>query len=438
MRDGKPYLVKGVGGTGSMAAPGRGGGNSVRTWGAENLGAILDEAHRHGLTRDGRHLARTRTARLQLQRRRSGRRADRRGARRSSSAIRPPGPAGVGARQRDGRLSEGRQRRHLVGHQQPRHHGHKLDPNHPTMTVVAEIGGDRVKNIHRLCPDIDIVGINSYGGAASLAEALPGCGRRQAVPADGVRTAGHLGSQKERLGRRSGTQQHREGRTLSQDLPGGGGAKGLCLGSYAFLWGTSRRRPRPGSACCCRMATPRGRRRDDRDVDGQAAGQSLSGHPISQGGRADEVDPGSHGEGALAASIRRRPLRCAGFSRARRPFGVGGDNETAPPTLSHGDPEGTSNGGSAAAEEWRRLSAVRVRQRRPGGAAVANVPLRVKGLCWSRRCEWRAAVRGLRRSSAEGRAVCPHGWMGNVKAMKMDPRVRTARRRARHAFASTT
>ena len=47
---------------------------------------------------------------------------------------------------------------------------HQLDPAHPTMTVVAEIGGDKVKNIHALCPEIDIIGINSYGGAVSLGE----------------------------------------------------------------------------------------------------------------------------------------------------------------------------------------------------------------------------------------------------------------------------
>ena len=28
----------------------------------------------------------------------------------------------------------------------------------------------RSENLHRLCPDIDIVGINSYGGAASVPE----------------------------------------------------------------------------------------------------------------------------------------------------------------------------------------------------------------------------------------------------------------------------
>ena len=46
---------------------------------------------------------------------------------------------------------------------------HTLDPNHPTLTVVAELGGDKIKQINALCPDIDIVGINSYAGGPSIA-----------------------------------------------------------------------------------------------------------------------------------------------------------------------------------------------------------------------------------------------------------------------------
>ena len=37
----------------------------------------------------------------------------------------------------------------------------RIDPNHPTMTVVAEIGGNRVQAIHRYCPSVDIIGINA-------------------------------------------------------------------------------------------------------------------------------------------------------------------------------------------------------------------------------------------------------------------------------------
>ena len=46
----------------------------------------------------------------------------------------------------------------------------QLDPAHPTMTVIADIGGQRVPMIHSLCPDVDIVGINTYGGLPSIPE----------------------------------------------------------------------------------------------------------------------------------------------------------------------------------------------------------------------------------------------------------------------------
>src|SRR5712671_1708729 len=50
LRDGKPYFIKGAGGDGPMEALARAGGNSLRTWGADKVGPILDEAERLGLT----------------------------------------------------------------------------------------------------------------------------------------------------------------------------------------------------------------------------------------------------------------------------------------------------------------------------------------------------------------------------------------------------
>ena len=41
----------------------------------------------------------------------------------------------------------------------------EIDPNHPTMTVIAEMAGVKIESIHKLCPHIDVVGINSYGAA---------------------------------------------------------------------------------------------------------------------------------------------------------------------------------------------------------------------------------------------------------------------------------
>ncbi len=45
---------------------------------------------------------------------------------------------------------------------------HKIDPNHPTMTVTADFSEETAENIKKLAPDLDFVGINSYGGLDSL------------------------------------------------------------------------------------------------------------------------------------------------------------------------------------------------------------------------------------------------------------------------------
>jgi hypothetical protein len=42
----------------------------------------------------------------------------------------------------------------------------EIDPNHPTMTVVADVSPVKVRAIHQFCPHLDIVGINTYGAAA--------------------------------------------------------------------------------------------------------------------------------------------------------------------------------------------------------------------------------------------------------------------------------
>ena len=49
-RNGEEYFVKGAGGDGSRELLRACGGNSVRTWGVDNLGPVLDEAWKQGLT----------------------------------------------------------------------------------------------------------------------------------------------------------------------------------------------------------------------------------------------------------------------------------------------------------------------------------------------------------------------------------------------------
>ena len=76
-----------------------------------------------------------------------------------------------------------------------------LDPHHPTMTVTADIGGQRVEAVHRLCPDIDIMGINSYGGMPSIPDRYRQAGGTKPVIIHRVRAAGYLGDRHDELRR---------------------------------------------------------------------------------------------------------------------------------------------------------------------------------------------------------------------------------------------
>ena len=50
LRDGEPYLIRGAGGTHSLQQLADAGANSIRTWGADDIDDLLDEAHSLGLS----------------------------------------------------------------------------------------------------------------------------------------------------------------------------------------------------------------------------------------------------------------------------------------------------------------------------------------------------------------------------------------------------
>ena len=50
LRNGKPYSIKGVGGQTRLEMLAKLGGNSIRTWSADGIEKVLDQAHELGLT----------------------------------------------------------------------------------------------------------------------------------------------------------------------------------------------------------------------------------------------------------------------------------------------------------------------------------------------------------------------------------------------------
>ncbi len=170
LRDGKPYFIKGAGGKDSLEQLVAAGANSIRTWGADDIGDLLDEAHALGLTvtvgiwlgheRHGFDYSDPEQVREQLDK-----------ARAAVLRYRDH-PAlllwGVG-NEMEG-FAEGDNPAIWKAVNDIAEMIKDLDPHHPTMSVTAEIGGGRIAAMNRHAPAIDIHGINSYGGAPSLAE----------------------------------------------------------------------------------------------------------------------------------------------------------------------------------------------------------------------------------------------------------------------------
>ncbi|WP_425399696.1 glycoside hydrolase family 2 TIM barrel-domain containing protein [Aeoliella sp.] len=167
-RNGERYSIRGVGGQVELDLLQQLGGNSVRTWGADNLGALLDAAHQRGLTvcvgmwlghpQRGFDYSSGQAVVAQL-----------------DSCLKTverfkSHPAvllwGIGNEMEEG--GDNPAVWYAVDH--IAREIKRIDPNHPTMTVIAELGEHKVESLHRFCPHIDIVGINAYGSIVTVAQ----------------------------------------------------------------------------------------------------------------------------------------------------------------------------------------------------------------------------------------------------------------------------
>jgi hypothetical protein len=435
-RNGEPYLIKGVGGDRQLDKLAAMGGNSIRTWSAEKLEPILDDAHKLGLTV---------TVGLWLGHERHGfdyNNADQVAAQyeavRKSITQFKDHPAvlmwGLGNEMEGYEAGDNAAVWSAINNLAVM--VKKLDPNHPTMTVVAEIGGDRVKNIHRLCPEIDVVGINSYGGAASLPKRYRDAGgtKPYVVTEFGPPGVWEVPKKTAWGATPEPTSTAKAAFYKSTYEANVTGNAGHCLGSYAFLWGQKQE----ATATWFGLLLPVGSRLAAVD----ALSELWTGKPPANrcpAIKSLKLAGDSVGEAKVkplatvtaqldVADPENDPLNVQWLLQAEPlELGVGGDAEAVPPTF----PEAIVKPGSSSVEVrmpesgggYRLFAYVRDGK---GGAAVANLPLYVDAPVKVPEAKTAALPFVVYNDAGRDKPpYVPTGWMGNAKAMKLDEACKT-------------
>ena len=425
-RDGQPYFVRGAGGSGSKLLLKDVGGNSFRTWGADNLDAELDEADKLGLSV---------TVGIWLGHKEQGFHYD--------------DPAQVGVQFENARQAILRYRSHRA--EQKRAIGNemegydqgddplvwravediaalakRLDPNHPTMTVIAEIGGKKVPSLHANCPDIDVVGINSYGGGPSIPARYRAAGGAKPYILTEYGPPGTWESPKNAWGAVPELTSTEKAARYRKTYEGTVANQPLCLGSYAFTWGNKQE----ATATWFGMLLPDGSRLGAVD----ALQELWSGKPPANrvpevkslkatGG--DRLQPGATVEAKLdAADPEGDPLKVEWVLRQDLlPDSVGGVAEASPQSFPEAIVQSDNHSATvrmpAYHGAYRLFAYVHDNHQ---GAAVANVPLFIEGGTAAPELKARKAKLPLVVYGAGADVpYIPSGYMGNAAAIKMDP-----------------
>lgn len=379
LRNGKPFFIRGVGGDGDRNLLVKSGANSFRTWGAENLGKVLDDAQKQGLMV---------TAGIWLP---------------HSDVFDYHDSAKVEAEIRSCEEVVRKFKDHpallmwAFGNEMEAYgdasdpalwkavnevavRAKRIDPNHPAMTVVAELGGQRVPSVEKYCPAIDVLGINSYAGAPSLVDRYRKGGGTKPIVLTEFGPPGPWESGKTAWGAAyelSSTDKANRYRDSYQKVVAD--HPELCLGSYAFLWGHKKE----GTATWFGIFLTDGARTAAADT----LREIWTGKPAPN--LCPRIDKLTLSDGAdttvgktLTASLEasdpeREPLRVQWTVTGEMATTEGGQEATLPDEhkpIRGASPTGAKIEGLAPGN-YRLF--VRVYDRH-GGAATANVPFRIR------------------------------------------------------------
>jgi len=234
-RGGQSYVVHGVGGDKNLAPLAARGGNSIRTWSTTGLDEILDEAQALGLTvsagiwlepecdwfsyKNPEHCAK------QMERVRN------------EVTLYRDHPAllawGIGNEvEGDGTNDAFWQQLDRLAKLV-----RELDPNHPTFTAVAGLNFVKASGLNEHTPNLDFVGINTYGAVFSIRKHLEKVGWKRPWMITEWGPRGFWETKQAASGtplEQTSSEKATMFRNVYQKVltPGGG-----YLGNYAFVWG---------------------------------------------------------------------------------------------------------------------------------------------------------------------------------------------------------
>ena len=418
-RHGEPYFIRGAGGDGPLDQLAAAGANSIRTWGGDDIEARLDEAHALGLSvtvgiwlgheRHGFDYADETQVQQQLEHAKQ-------------IVLRyKDHPAvllwGIGNEMEGFESGDNPAIWRAVNDIAVM--VKKIDPAHPTMTVTAEIGGERIKNVHQHCPAIDIHGINSYGGALSLTQRYRDGGAIKPYILTEFGPPGSWETAKNEWGAPIEPTSTEKAALYQRNYEVAvTGAPGVALGSYVFTWGYKME----ATATWFGMFLPDGARLGAVDAMTKLWSGSLPEkrvptlQPLVVEGET-QVDPGAVVQVSAAitnpeeSSLNVRWV----LRRESDDYDTGGDFRAMSPGIEGAILDGNSEGARVRMPEepgpYRLyLYAYNAVDR----AATANIPLLVKG-------EVRTHMPFVvYEDGFEGMPWVPSGWMGAHESLTID------------------
>lgn len=235
-RGGEPYYIKGAGGHEYLDELVSLGGNSIRTWSAEDAQEILDNAHERGLTV---------MFGLWVQHERHGFDYN------DELAVK---------KQLDLFTSTVRKYKDhpalllwCIGNEMDLFYTntkvwnavqdiaamiHKEDPNHPTSLVTAGLDSNEVQEVLRKVPDLDIYGFNTYGDIAKHSQNVRNYGWKGPYIISEWGPNGHWEVESTKWGapiEQTSTEKSQSYRKRFDNYIDA--KRGDCIGSYVFLWG---------------------------------------------------------------------------------------------------------------------------------------------------------------------------------------------------------